>query len=82
MNYTYMLECADGSYYTGWTNDLTRRLHAHNDQKSGAKYTKAKRPVRLVYFEGYADKKGAMRRECEIKKLSHEKKRRLIAGYD
>ena len=54
MNYTYMVQCADGSLYTGWTNSLEKRLKAHNEGKDGAKYTKAKRPVHLAYYEGFA----------------------------
>ena len=77
MNYTYMLECADGSLYTGWTNCLEKRLQAHNGGRNGAKYTKAKGPVRLVYYEGYATREEAMRRECAIKKLSRKEKLRL-----
>ena len=53
MNYTYMVKCADGTLYTGWTNCVEKRLKAHNEGKAGAKYTRAKRPVELVYYEGY-----------------------------
>lgn len=67
-NYTYILRCADGSLYTGWTNDLGRRLAAHNAGR-GAKYTRARRPVELVYAEGYETKAEAMRRETAIKRL-------------
>ena len=56
MNYTYIVQCADGTLYTGWTNCLEKRLKAHNSGKNGAKYTKTKRPVTLVYYEGYATK--------------------------
>ena len=63
MNYTYMVKCADGTLYTGWTNCVEKRLKAHNEGKAGAKYTRAKRPVELVYYEGYATKEEAMRRE-------------------
>ena len=49
MNYTYIVECSDGSFYTGWTNDLERRMKAHNEGR-GAKYTKSRRPVKLAYF--------------------------------
>ena len=61
MNYTYMVKCADGTLYTGWTNCVEKRLKAHNEGKAGAKYTRAKRPVELVYYEGYATKEEAMR---------------------
>ena len=54
-NYVYIVECADTTYYTGWTNDLEKRIHAHNVGK-GAKYTKSRRPVRLVYYETFATK--------------------------
>ncbi len=74
MNYTYMVQCADGSLYTGWTNCLEKRLQAHNGGAAGAKYTRAKGPVTLVYYEGFATKEEAMRRECEIKKMSRVKK--------
>ena len=76
-NFTYILECSDGSLYTGWTNDLERRVRAHNAGK-GAKYTKSRRPVKLVYFETYSSKEEAMRREWEIKQLSREEKLNLI----
>lgn len=78
MNYTYMVECADGSLYTGWTNCLEKRLKAHNGGKNGAKYTKMKRPVHLVYYEGYLTKEEAMRREYAIKKLSRKEKLKLM----
>ena len=74
MNYTYMVQCADGSLYTGWTNSLEKRLKAHNEGKDGAKYTKAKRPVLLAYYECFATREEAMRRECEIKKLTRKQK--------
>ena len=63
MNYTYIVQCADGTLYTGWTNCLARRMKAHNEGKAGAKYTRAKRPVKLVYYEGFATKEEAMSRE-------------------
>ena len=78
MNYTYMVRCGDGSLYTGWTNCLEKRLKAHNEGKSGAKYTKAKRPVTLAYYEGFATKEEAMERECQIKKLTRKQKDRLM----
>lgn len=59
MNYTYMVKCADGSLYTGWTNCLRKRLQAHNKGQDGAKYTRTKRPVTLVYYEGYEDETGS-----------------------
>lgn len=76
MNYTYILKCADGTLYTGWTNDLTRRLAAHNSGK-GAKYTKSRLPVELYYFEQFETKEEAMKREAAIKKLTRAEKIRL-----
>ena len=64
--YTYILECGDGSLYTGWTNDLEKRVKTHNAGQ-GAKYTRARRPVRLVYFEVFSDKQEAQSREWHIK---------------
>ena len=78
MNYTYMVKCADGTLYTGWTNCLEKRLKAHNEGKNGAKYTKAKRPVSLVYYEGFETKEEAMKREYEIKQLTRDKKVKLL----
>lgn len=78
MNYTYILECADGSYYTGWTTDLEKRVAAHNAGR-GAKYTRSRRPVRAVYYEVFDTREEAMSREWHIKKLSREEKRNLIA---
>ena len=77
MNYVYILKCSDESLYTGWTNSLEKRLKAHNSGK-GAKYTKARLPVELVYFEEYEDKIEAMKREYEIKQLTRVKKLKLI----
>ena len=78
MNYTYILECADGTYYTGWTNDLEKRVQDHNEKK-GAKYTRGRTPVRLVYREGFETKKEALQREAAIKRLSRAEKEALIA---
>lgn len=78
MNYTYILECSDGSLYTGWTNDIEKRLKAHNAGQ-GAKYTKPRRPVTLVYKETFETKEEAMRREYAIKRLTREEKLKLIA---
>ncbi|MDY2959534.1 MAG: GIY-YIG nuclease family protein [Hornefia sp.] len=76
-NYTYMLRCSDGSLYTGWTNDIDKRLDSHNKGK-GAKYTRNKGPVELVYLESFDDKESAMSREAKIKKFSKLKKEELI----
>lgn len=81
MNFTYMVRCADGSLYTGWTNDLEKRVRSHNDGK-GAKYTRPRLPVRLVYYESFDTKEDAMRREAAIKKLSKARKEELVAGFD
>lgn len=77
-NYTYILKCADGTYYTGWTNCIEKRLIAHNNGK-GAKYTRARGPVELVYLEISATKELAMRREAQIKKFKRQAKEKLIA---
>lgn len=76
-NYTYLLRCADGTLYCGWTNDLEKRVAAHN-AGAGAKYTKARRPVKLAYYETFATKQEAMRREAEIKRLTRQEKLALI----
>lgn len=73
-----MVECSDGTLYTGWTNCLSKRLKAHNESENGAKYTKLKRPVRLVYYEGFATKEEAMQREYKIKKLTRKQKLSLM----
>lgn len=75
--YCYIVECADGTYYTGWTTDPERRLKTHNAGR-GAKYTQTRRPVRLVYVEEQADRKAAMKREAAIKKLGRKGKERLV----
>lgn len=77
MNYVYILRCADDSLYTGWTNNLDRRIKMHANGK-GAKYTKARLPVELVYFEEYKDKIEAMKREYAIKQLKRKEKLMLI----
>ena len=77
MNYTYILRCRDGSLYTGWTNNLEKRLICNNAGK-GAKYTKARLPVELAYFETFQTKKEAMQREWEIKKMTRKEKIALI----
>jgi putative endonuclease len=75
--YCYIVECADGTYYTGWTTDPTRRVATHNKGR-GAKYTKTRLPVKLVYVEELPDRKSAMRREIAIKKLGRAGKKNLI----
>ncbi len=78
-NYTYIVQCSDGTLYCGWTNHLSERVRAHNEGR-GAKYTKGRRPVVLVYYENFKTRGEALRRECEIKKLSRDDKLSLIAG--
>ena len=77
MNYTYIVKCSDGSFYTGWTNGLEKRIKAHNDGK-GAKYSKSRRPVVLTYYEEFHTKEEAMRREWEIKQMTREQKMKMI----
>ena len=77
MNYVYMLRCRDGSLYTGWTNDLEKRLKAHNSGVA-SKYTRARLPAELVYSEEWDSKEAAMSREWHIKRLTREEKLKLI----
>ena len=79
-NYTYIVKCADGSFYTGWTNNLEKRVRDHNVGK-GAKYTKSRRPVVLVYYELFETKEEAMSRRYAIKQLNRQKKEKLIECY-
>lgn len=78
--YCYILECADGTYYTGWTTDPKRRERQHNRGR-GARYTRARCPVRLVYIEEQPDRASAMRRERRLKTLKHDQKRALALSY-
>ena len=77
MNYVYIIKCGDNSLYTGWTNNLEKRFKDHCEGK-GAKYTRGRGPLELVYYEEYEDKILAMRREYAIKKLSRSEKLKLI----
>ena len=77
MYYVYLLRCGDGTLYTGFTNDLARRLAVHNAGK-GAKYTRGRRPVELVYWESFSNKSSALRREYAIKRLPRGQKLALI----
>ncbi len=77
MNYVYILKCNDNTLYTGWTNDLEKRIATHNSGK-GAKYTRGRIPVELIYYENLNSKEEALKREREIKKLNREKKLKLI----
>ena len=75
--YCYILECVDGTYYTGWTTDPERRALQHN-KGVGARYTRTRTPVKLVYIEPQADRQAAMKRERAIKALSRKQKTKLI----
>ncbi|AZV55268.1 GIY-YIG nuclease family protein [Clostridium sp. AWRP] len=77
MNYVYILECSDGTLYTGYTNNLGKRISTHNKGK-GAKYTRGRLPVKLIYFEEYVLKGDALHREFIIKKMSRQNKLNLI----
>ena len=79
-NTAYILKCSDGTLYTGWTNNLEKRLREHN-RGQGAKYTRGRRPVELVYAEEYETKREAMQRESQIKRLTRKEKQALIEGY-
>ncbi len=81
MHYVYILECKDKTLYTGWTTDLDKRIKNHNDGQ-GAKYTKARRPVTLVYYETYEDKSNALKREYEIKQYSRQDKLKMISAFN
>jgi putative endonuclease len=78
--YCYLLECADGSYYCGWAKDLEKRVAMHQKGK-GARYTRIKAPVTLVYYEEVEDRRAAMKREIQIKAMSHKRKRSLAEGF-
>lgn len=79
--YVYMLRCKDNSLYTGWCRDLNERVKKHNSGK-GAKYTRAKGPCKLVYYEKISNKSEALKREIAIKKLSKEKKEDLVRNFN
>jgi putative endonuclease len=78
--YVYMLQCADGTYYTGWTTHLERRLAVHNAGR-GSRYTRQRRPVRLAYWEEQPDRASAQRRELKIRQLSHARKQVLAESF-
>lgn len=78
--YVYMLRCSDDSLYTGWCRNLDQRLKTHNSGK-GAKYTRSRLPVRLVFFEEIDDKSQALKEEIRIKKLSKKKKEELVKNF-
>ena len=77
--FVYLLECRDKTYYCGFTKNLSQRVEAHN-KGTGAKYTRARRPVKLIYFEKKKTLKAAMRREREIKSMSRKGKEKLVKG--
>lgn len=81
MNYVYIIKCGDGSLYTGWTNNLKKRFENHCEGK-GAKYTRGRGPLELVYFETFDDKKEAMKREYAIKQMKRQEKESLIEGFE
>jgi putative endonuclease len=77
--YVYILNCSDNTFYTGYTDDLEKRLEKHNGiVPGGSKYTRSRRPVKIVYYEQFDNKSDAMKREAEIKKMSREEKSFLI----
>lgn len=80
MFYAYMLRCSDGSIYSGYTNDIDARIKKHN-LGLGAKYTRSRRPVTLVYYEVFESKSEALKREAEYKKLSRSTKEEMISGF-
>jgi predicted GIY-YIG superfamily endonuclease len=79
-HYVYILKCSDRTLYTGYTNNLDKRVFAHNNLKTGARYTKARRPVKMVYSQKYRTKSEAMKRENTIKGMSRDGKLKLING--
>lgn len=80
MTFVYILQCVDGSYYTGWTTDLERRVAAHNAGR-GSRYTRSRRPVKLVYWEEHPDRRSAQQRESRLKRLPRARKLALITTF-
>ena len=80
--FTYIVECADGTYYTGYTTDVQRRVESHNHSTRGAKYTRSRRPVHLVYCEKKENRHDAMAREAEIKRLTRRQKEALVRQWE
>tara|TARA_Y100000310_G_scaffold182230_1_gene182288 strand:+ start:1171 stop:1431 length:261 start_codon:yes stop_codon:yes gene_type:complete len=76
--YLYVLLCSDGSYYTGVTVDVDRRLREHNASKAGAKYTRSRRPVKLLFYEKFQTRSAAQKAEYQFKKLTRKQKEKLI----
>jgi putative endonuclease len=80
VTFVYILQCADGSYYTGWTTDLERRVAAHNAGRGG-RYTRSRRPVKLVYWEEHPDRRSAQQRELALKRLPRARKLALVTTF-
>lgn len=80
MNWAYLLRCRDGSLYAGWTNDLPKRLKAHNSG-AGGKYTRSRRPVQLAWAESYETRTEAMRQEVALKRMTKAQKEELVTGF-
>ena len=78
MYYIYIVRCQDDTYYTGFTNNIEKRIRAHNEKK-GAKYTRGRTPVKLIYYEEFESKTEALKREYEVKKLSRKQKELLVS---
>lgn len=79
--FVYMLMCSDGTLYTGITDDVAQRLVAHNSMSTGAKYTRGRRPVTLVYTEKCEDKSSALKRECVLKQLTRAQKLKVVSTW-
>ncbi len=79
--YIYIIQCRDKTLYTGYTTDIEKRVHEHNKTGAGARYTRGRRPVKVVYVEGYSTLSEALKREAQIKKLSRVQKLLLIERY-
>lgn len=77
--FAYFLKCSDGTYYCGSTPDLEKRLHEHNHLKTGAKYTRSRRPVELAYSEAFETRSESLKRECEMKKMTRLQKEALVS---
>ncbi len=80
MNYVYLVECSDGTLYAGWTTDITKRVATHN-RGQGARYTRGRLPVRLIYWEECGSRNQALRREAQIKRLGRPDKQQLAARF-
>jgi len=78
--FLYVVQCSDDTLYTGVTTDLSRRMHEHNTTARGAKYTKARRPVKLIYWVGHENRSTAQKAECQFKKLTRVQKEEIIKG--